>query len=225
MLLEQQAKRKELEAMQAMQKAEKATNDAYAKRTEADPHKFNAEEKKDDAEELNRQSNNARRNEAELRSKSDDPVKKGIAKKSDNFAKKDHIAERTGGFGSLGIFKKVLDDFLNSPILGTGILAQARALLRQVLVNQSRPFATNPTNMLAMLRTNRTIYDQVISMLDAAQVESALQGTISNQEIIFTKTQATAGKGEVENSIQFWQQMQEQNKQAQKDTHKGAERA
>lgn len=110
-------------------------------------------------------------------------------------------------------------------ISGNPLLDAARALLRAVMRNIKAPRNINPTNMLSMHATNKTLYDLAISYLDAAQTQSAIQGTPVNQDIIFTRTQATTGKGETETAIQYWTNMQQQNVQAEKDTFKQAERA
>ncbi|MBI3308347.1 MAG: hypothetical protein HYZ79_03140 [Candidatus Melainabacteria bacterium] len=111
-------------------------------------------------------------------------------------------------------------DFTNNPFV-----AAAKALLRSVSLNTKAPRNINPTNMIGMHNSNKTLYDLAISYLDAGQTQSALQGTPVNQDIIFTRTQATAGKGETEVAIQYWTNMQQQNVQAEKDTFKQAERA
>ena len=111
-------------------------------------------------------------------------------------------------------------DFTNNPFV-----AAAKALLRSVSLNTKAPRNVNPTNMIGMHNSNKTLYDLAISYLDAGQTQSALQGTPVNQDIIFTRTQATAGKGETETAIQYWVSMQQQNVQAEKDTFKQAERA
>lgn len=137
------------------------------------------------------------------------------------------IAERSGGAGSTDMFNDYLGTERSSFAFGPAapFVNAVRALFKQVMRNTLAPRATNPTNMVALHNNNKTLYDLAISILDAGQTQLALMGTVANQDLIFLRTQATAGKGEEETSIQYWIQMQDQNKQANKDTHKHAERA
>ena len=109
---------------------------------------------------------------------------------------------------------------------GNSFLQAARALLRAVLlVTMNAVNNPNPIVQLAKNLTNKTLTEQAIAYLEAGLVDSTIQGTAVNQQIILTKAQANTLHGDAETNIAYWKEVLQENKQLQKDTHDLAKRA
>lgn len=102
---------------------------------------------------------------------------------------------------------------------GNSYLQAARALLRAILMVTIQATDPNPIVQIAKNLTNKGLSEQAIAYLEAALVDSAIQGSAINQQIILTKAQANTVHGEAETNIGYWKEVLNQNKQLEKDTH------
>lgn len=102
---------------------------------------------------------------------------------------------------------------------GNSYLQAARALLRAILMVTIQATDPNPIVQIAKNLTNKGLSEQAIAYLEAALVDSAIQGSATNQQIILTKAQANTVHGEAETNIGYWKEVLNQNKQLEKDTH------
>lgn len=108
---------------------------------------------------------------------------------------------------------------------GSSLLQAARALLKAVLRVTMNATNANPIVQIAKNLTIKGITEQANAYLEAALVDSTVQGTPDGQKIILTKAQSSTLHGEAVTSIAFWNEVLNQNKQANKDTFKSAEKA
>jgi hypothetical protein len=102
---------------------------------------------------------------------------------------------------------------------GNAYLDAARMMLRVVMQVTIGARSSNPIVQISKNLTNKSLSDQAIAYLEAANVDTALNGTAVNQQIILTKAQASTISGEAQTGINYWKQVLEGNKQLQKETH------
>lgn len=110
-------------------------------------------------------------------------------------------------------------------VAGSSYLQAARALLRTIMQVTISAKSGNPIVQISKNLTNKSLADQAIAYLEAANVDTALNGTPTNQAIILTKAQASTISGESQTGINYWKQVLEDNKQLQKQTHDMAKAA
>jgi len=108
---------------------------------------------------------------------------------------------------------------------GNLYLDAARILLRTIMQVTISARSSNPIVQISKNLTNKSLSDQAIAYLEAANVDTALNGTAVNQQIILTKAQASTIGGEAQTGINYWKQVLEGNKQLQKETHDMAKAA
>lgn len=109
--------------------------------------------------------------------------------------------------------------------VASGYLSAARALLKAILINTLNANNPNPVVQIAKNMANKTLSEQATAYLEAAMVDTTIQGKPIEQQIIMTKYQATTIHGEAETNIAYWKQILEENKQLGKQTHDLAKRA
>ena len=105
-------------------------------------------------------------------------------------------------------------------------LNAAIGLLRAIhIVTANAQVNANPIVHIAKNLTNKGLSEQAITNLEAALVDSTVQGTPANQQILLTKGQANTLHGEAETNIAYWKEVLSGNKQLEKDTQDLAKRA
>ena len=108
---------------------------------------------------------------------------------------------------------------------GNSYLEAARALLRAILLVTLQARDPNPIVQIAKNLTNKSLSEQAVTYLETALVDSAIQGSPVNQQIILTKAQANTIHGEAETSIAYWKEVLNENKQLGKETNDLAKKA
>lgn len=107
---------------------------------------------------------------------------------------------------------------------GNGLIAAAKALLRAVALNTVRTITNNPVVMLAKNFFNKTLVQNAVSLLEAAQIDEIL-GAGDKQQIILLLAQAKTVDGEASQNIDYWKQVIQENKQLERQTHDMAKAA
>ena len=105
---------------------------------------------------------------------------------------------------------------------GNGYVDAAIVLLRAIGFHSSqnaRNSGVNPVRQLALHLTNKGLSEQATTYLEAALVDSTLQGSPINQTIIFLKATSATLHGEAETNIAYWKEVLNENKQLSKQTH------
>ena len=105
-----------------------------------------------------------------------------------------------------------------------GLVSAARSLLRNIALNALRTISNNPIVMLAKNLFNRSLAQQAVSLLEAAQIEEVL-GSGIKQQIILLLAQAKTIDGESASNIEYWKQAIQENKQLARATHELAKGA
>lgn len=85
-------------------------------------------------------------------------------------------------------------------------------------VSRDMMFNASPVVQISKNLTIKGMSEQAIAYLEAALVDSTIQGTPVNQQIILKKAQASALHGEAETNIAFWKEAINENKQLLKQT-------
>ncbi|MBI1857861.1 MAG: hypothetical protein HYR97_01915 [Candidatus Melainabacteria bacterium] len=209
-----QADAKEQQAQKTEQEAERALNEANDAKKQREEMEKSLQNLKQKLQELERKKAQEGAGGVGSGSGSGDGDKKtqGSSPGSGSGSK------GSGGGGSGGGDKPGLGN-------GQGMLQAAKAILRQIGLIAINMISPHPIPNIAKNETNQKLARLAISYLDAAQVDSALSGTTANQDIIFTRTQATTIEGDAQTAKQYWVQALNADKQSNKDTHKLADRA
>lgn len=120
--------------------------------------------------------------------------------------------------------------FINTVHISTGnsYVDAAMVLLRAIgfhTAQNAQNANTNPVRELALNLTNKGLSEQATTYLEAALVDSTLQGSPINQTIIFLKAQSATLHGEAETNVAYWKEVLNENKQLGKQTHDLAKQA
>ncbi len=119
---------------------------------------------------------------------------------------------------------------INASGPSAGYIWAAMSLLnsigQQMKANSTNPNSSaNPVKQISLNLNNKSLSEQATAYLEAATVDTALNGTQTNQQIIFLKAQSNTVHGEAETNVAYWKEVLNENKQLEKQTHDLAKRA
>lgn len=150
-------------------------------------------------------------------SKGSGPTLGGLGNGSPQYANGQNTSAYTAGI-------------INAAGPSAGYIWAAMSLLnsigQQTKANSTNPNSSaNPVKQISLNLNNKSLSEQATAYLEAAMVDTALQGTPTNQQIIFLKAQSNTVHGEAETNVAYWKEVLNENKQLEKQTHDLAKRA
>ena len=112
---------------------------------------------------------------------------------------------------------------------GTSIFIEAAKILLKVILGIIRvknpSVAANPNAMIAKYSTGSKLAEQVKNLTEAGMTDEVVnKNPLLRHEALDTDQKAAGVKGEFDTMIQFWKEVLQGDKQAEKDTHDQAKR-